>query len=95
MERGNKGRTLANGVVVVKNNKEYVIKARKEVIVSAGSYGTPQLLMLSGIGPRDHLESLQVERFLNVCIKKFVPAFYGIVSSLILKRRCNADEILL
>lgn len=36
------------------------VRARKEVIVSGGTINSPQLLMLSGIGPRKHLESLGV-----------------------------------
>ncbi|CAH0713827.1 unnamed protein product, partial [Brenthis ino] len=48
------------GVEFTKRGKKYKILAKKEVIVSAGAINSPQLLMLSGIGPRDHLESLDI-----------------------------------
>ena len=38
----------------------YTLSARKEVIVSAGVFQSPQLLMVSGIGPRDQLQQNNV-----------------------------------
>ncbi|MBN8830677.1 MAG: GMC family oxidoreductase N-terminal domain-containing protein, partial [Sphingomonadales bacterium] len=37
------------------------VYANREIIVSAGTYASPQLLMLSGIGPADHLRSVGVD----------------------------------
>src|ERR1019366_9018829 len=36
------------------------VRASKEVILCAGAIGSPQLLLLSGIGPRRELEALQI-----------------------------------
>jgi len=53
----------AYGVEFIRNNTVRQSRARKEVILSAGAIGSPQILMLSGIGPRKHLESLDVSSF--------------------------------
>ncbi|THC87871.1 hypothetical protein EYZ11_012682 [Aspergillus tanneri] len=47
------GRKVTTGVEIVGGQQFF---ARKEVVVSAGAYRTPQVLMLSGIGPRQELE---------------------------------------
>jgi choline dehydrogenase-like flavoprotein len=51
---------VAYGVEFVKNRKKYQIRAKKEVILSAGSIASPQLLLLSGVGPRAHLEDMDI-----------------------------------
>lgn len=45
----------ATGVQVRRGSERLVLTVRREVVLSAGSFGSPQLLMLSGIGPREEL----------------------------------------
>lgn len=51
----------AYGVEYVRNGKRRIIKASKEIVLSAGTIDSAKLLMLSGIGPKDHLERLGIE----------------------------------
>ncbi|WP_448211387.1 GMC family oxidoreductase [Colwellia sp. MEBiC06753] len=45
----------AVGIEYKIKQKTYQLACKKEVIVSAGAFGSPQLLMLSGIGPKSEL----------------------------------------
>lgn len=59
-----------------------VIKASKEVLVSAGPFGSPKLLQLSGIGPRRLLKQLGIKLrvALPVGARTQARAFVGVVS---------------
>ena len=50
----------ATAVRFEKKGKIYEIKATKEVVLSSGSVNSPQLLMLSGIGPAAHLNTIGI-----------------------------------
>lgn len=56
------------GVEFSQKNIKYVVGVNKEVILSAGVVGSPQILMLSGIGPKDHLlrHRIRVQQDLQV-----------------------------
>ena len=51
----------AVGVLVLRDDELVEIRAEREVIVSAGAYQSPVLLMLSGIGPPGHLAEMGIE----------------------------------
>ncbi|GLA07985.1 hypothetical protein AnigIFM60653_009506 [Aspergillus niger] len=56
---------LTIGVQVKQKGHIIGVLARKEVILAGGPILTPQLLMVSGIGPRDHLKEMNISVKIN------------------------------
>ncbi|EFN81338.1 Glucose dehydrogenase [acceptor] [Harpegnathos saltator] len=57
----------ASGItVVMKNGQSYRVNARKEVILTAGAINSPHLLLLSGIGPKRHLDTMGINTVVDL-----------------------------
>ena len=50
----------AAGVSYTQGGKQHIIRANKEVILCAGAFHTPQLLMVSGVGPAEQLQKFGI-----------------------------------
>ncbi|HUZ75296.1 MAG TPA: choline dehydrogenase [Stellaceae bacterium] len=55
----------AVGVEYAQNGRASRVEAAREIVLSGGTYNSPQLLMLSGIGPADELQALGIAPVLD------------------------------
>ncbi|CAG7834540.1 unnamed protein product [Allacma fusca] len=56
----------AYGVSYYRHGVQKFVRADKEIIISAGTIGSAHLLMLSGVGPKEHLNSMQIKCRVNL-----------------------------
>lgn len=56
----------ATGVEFLLNGRKFKANAKKETVISAGTINTPQILMLSGIGPKEHLQQHKIKTVVDL-----------------------------
>lgn len=61
VQRINVEKTRATGITVSVGGKTRTVQAEAEILLTSGAIGSPRLLMLSGIGPGDHLRDLGID----------------------------------
>lgn len=68
-------------------NQSVRVRCRQEIILSSGTFGSPQTLMLSGIGPKAHLESLGIP-----CVKDLPGVGQNVLDHSILTIEYRVDD---
>lgn len=66
----------AQGIEFIHRGISFSVQTDKEVILTAGTYGSPAILIRSGIGPADQLQRLQVRTSLILNFDLFVFIFF-------------------
>lgn len=75
----------AYAVEYIKDGRKHSVRCRREIILSAGPIASPQLLMLSGIGPQEHLQTLGIPVIANLQVGRQLYdhiAFPGVIFKL-------------
>jgi 4-pyridoxate dehydrogenase len=68
----------AVGVEYRKRGDIVVAHAAREVILAAGAFNTPQLLMLSGVGPADHLRAMEINPVADLPVGEDLQDHFGL-----------------
>ena len=68
----------AVGVEYQKRGELAVARAAREVILAAGAFNTPHLLMLSGVGPADHLRAMGINPLADLPVGEDLQDHFGL-----------------
>ncbi|KAL4228095.1 hypothetical protein ACF0H5_013530 [Mactra antiquata] len=79
----------AKGVFFIKNGQKQYVKAKKEIVLSAGTINSAQILMLSGIGPKKHLETLGIPVIADLPVGKKLHEHFGVILSASIDKPLN------
>ncbi len=75
---------VARGVRIRRFGKTFKVRATREVILSAGALVSPQILMLSGIGPKEHLREHGIPVIADLPVGLDMESHYGFTEPVIL-----------
>ncbi|KAF5288571.1 hypothetical protein FQA39_LY15350 [Lamprigera yunnana] len=85
--------TKAYGVEYLSNNRYLTVNGSKEIILSAGVFGSPKILMLSGIGPRDHLKEMEIPIVRNLPVGQKIYDHLGFWGAVFTSNKSMAVDI--
>ncbi|XP_014664301.1 PREDICTED: glucose dehydrogenase [FAD, quinone]-like [Priapulus caudatus] len=69
----------ATGVTFIHGAEKKTVHVSKEVILSAGSIGSPHILMLSGVGPKDHLTKFNISTVADLPVGQHLQEHPGLM----------------
>ncbi|XP_028140515.1 glucose dehydrogenase [FAD, quinone]-like [Diabrotica virgifera virgifera] len=85
----------AYGVQFIKSGMEHTVSATKEIILSAGTINSPHILMLSGVGPKEHLEDKGIPCIQNLSVGYNLQDHVGVIyQALFVNESITFDDIL-
>ena len=82
----------AVGVEMVRRSRKQVIRAKREVILSAGTFGSSKLLLLSGVGPKQHLNDMKVSVWESFVLMEILSRLLRLLSWLMEKTTKNKNK---